>query len=136
MGFTCPLLSWCKISNPFREKINDVVFHFLSTSSCSWPTYGSSPFKDSFPSWGQEVSLTYTRPPRRPLHYFRGWIFILGFIRSPPRLVVYDVAHSLPLGLVNRDFLFTEDENWRHSSCIPAIWEPWIIFDSLQNSIN
>jgi hypothetical protein len=34
---------------------------------------------------------------------------MLGFIRSPPMLAVYDV-HSLPLGGAGRDFPFTEDE--------------------------
>ena len=36
----------------------------------------------------------------------RGGILIPGFIRSPPMLVVYDVAHSLSLGGVGRDFPF------------------------------
>ena len=39
-----------------------------------------------------------------------GKIFIPGFVRSPPTLAVYDVAHSLPLGGADRGFPFTEDE--------------------------
>jgi hypothetical protein len=31
-------------------------------------------------------------------------------------LAVYDVAHSLPLRGVGRDFIFTEDETQRHFS--------------------
>ena len=39
---------------------------------------------------------------------------MLGFIQSPPTLVVYDVAHSLPRGGVGRGFLFNEDDTKRH----------------------
>ena len=39
MVFTCSLLSWCKISSPFREDNNVVVFRFLSISSCRWPSW-------------------------------------------------------------------------------------------------
>ena len=31
-----------------------------------------------------------------------------GFVRSPPTLPVYDIAHFLPLGGTDRDFPFTE----------------------------
>ena len=39
-----------------------------------------------------------------------------GLIRFPPIFVLYDVAHSLPLGGVSRNFPFTEDETRRHCS--------------------
>ena len=47
MVFTCLLLSWCKMSSPFKENNNVAVFPF---PSCWWPTCGSSNFKDNFPS--------------------------------------------------------------------------------------
>ena len=50
------------------------------------------------------------RPPKRPLALGRGRIRIPGFVRSPPTLAVYDVAHSLPRGGVGRGFTFTEVE--------------------------
>ena len=40
-----------------------MVSRFLSTSSYSWPTCGSSAFKNNFPSYTQEVSLSSTRSP-------------------------------------------------------------------------
>ena len=46
----------------------------------------------------------------------RGIILISEFISSPPTLAVYDVAHSLPLGGVGRDFPFTEDESQSYFS--------------------
>jgi hypothetical protein len=52
----------------------------------------------------------------RPLALARGRILILGFIWSLPKLAVYDVAHSLPLGDVGRGFSFTEDETRRNFS--------------------
>ena len=44
MIFTCPLLSWCTISSPFRKNNNVEVdnSHFLSTSSCSLSTLKTS----------------------------------------------------------------------------------------------
>ena len=61
------------------------------------------------------------RPLRRPLALVRGRILIPRFIRFP-KLVVWDVAHSLslPLGRVGRGFVFTEDEtrrNFLYLSC-------------------
>jgi hypothetical protein len=43
MIFTCPLLSWCKTTSPFRENNNVLVFLFPS-----WSTCGSFAFKNSF----------------------------------------------------------------------------------------
>ena len=56
------------------------------------------------------------RPPRRPLTLDTGRILIPKFIRSCPMLAVYDLAHSLPLGGVGRDFPFIEDETRRQFS--------------------
>ena len=77
---------------------------FLSTSSCRWPTCGSSAFKDSFPFKGQEVAQTSTCPLGRPFALGRGILLIPGFIWSPRTLAVYDVTHSLPLGDIGRGF--------------------------------
>ena len=44
----------------------------------------------------------------------RGRIPIPGFIRSPPTLAVYDLAHSLLREGVGRGFYFTEDETRKH----------------------
>jgi hypothetical protein len=62
------------------------------------------------------------RPPRRPLALGRGRILIQGFIQSPPALAVCDVAHSLPLGMVDRDFPFAEDETRRHFSYLSGTY--------------
>ena len=53
----------------------------------------------------------------------RGRILVPGFTRSPPTLAVYDVAHSLPLGGVGRDFPFIEDETQGHFSYLSDILE-------------
>ena len=37
---------------------------------------------------------------------------------SPPTLAVYSVNHSLPLGSVDRDFRYTENETRRHYSSL------------------
>ena len=58
------------------------------------------------------------RPPRRPLALGRGRIRIPGLIWSPPMLAIYNNAHSLPLGRVERDFPFNEDETRRHFPCL------------------
>ena len=58
------------------------------------------------------------RPLGRPLAFGIGRIFIVGFIRSPPTLAVYDVAHSLPQGDVGRGFHYTEDKTRRHLSLL------------------
>ena len=85
--------------------------HFLSTSSCLWAICCSSAFKGSCPNL-----YPFIRPPINPLALGRGRILIPGFIRSPPKLAVYDVPHSLLLGGVDMDFPFTEDETRRHFS--------------------
>ena len=48
------------------------------------------------------------RSQRRSLATGRRRIRISGFIRFPSTLAVYGLAHSLPLGGVDRDFPFTE----------------------------
>ena len=52
----------------------------------------------------------------------KGIIPIPGFIRPLPTLAVYDVAHSLPLAGVDRDFPFTEDETRKHFSYFSGIF--------------
>jgi hypothetical protein len=52
------------------------------------------------------------RPPTKLFTLGRGRILIPGFIRFPPTLELCDVAHSLPLEIIGRDFLFTGDETW------------------------
>ena len=42
-------------------------------------------------------------PPKRSLALSRGRILIQGFILPPSTFAVYDVAHSLPLGGVDRE---------------------------------
>ena len=58
--FTYPFLSRCKMLSTFRENNNVVAFPFPFHVFMRWPIYSSSVFKDSFPSQGQEVSLTST----------------------------------------------------------------------------
>ena len=58
----------------------------------------------------------FIRLPWRPLTVGSGKILIPRFIRSPPTLAFYDVAHSVPLGGVGRDFPFTKNETQRHLS--------------------
>ena len=60
-------------------------------------------------------------PPKRPLTDGKGRILIPGFIRSPPMLADYYVAHSILLRGVNRDFPCIEDETWRHFSYLSGI---------------
>ena len=45
------------------------------------------------------------------------------FIRSPPMLAVYDVAHSHLLGGVGRGFLFAENETPRHFSYLSGTFK-------------
>ena len=88
---------------------------FLSTVSCRWQTCGSSAF-NQFPILNTKSCpdlCTLIHPPRRSLALGREWILIPGFIRSSHMLAIYSVAHSLPLGGVDRDYPFTEDETWR-----------------------
>ena len=56
------------------------------------------------------------RSPIRPLELVKGRIPIVGFIRSPTTLAVYDVVHSFLLGGTDRDFPVTEDETRRNIS--------------------
>jgi hypothetical protein len=97
--FTCPLLSWCKISSLFRENINVVVFSFplhilISLANMvhlhSWIVSHSKDkkFLYLYPIIG---------PPRRSLVLGRGRFLIREHIQYPPTLAVYCVAHSLPL---------------------------------------
>ena len=102
--------SYYEISSPSANILMWHYSRFLSTSSCRWPTCGSSDFKEDFPSY---------HPPRKSLALDRGKILILGYIRSPPTLAVYDVAHSFLLGRV---FLFTEDETRRHFSYLSGTY--------------
>ena len=59
-------------------------------------------------------------PPKRPWTLSIGRILITGFIKSSSTLVVYGVVNSLLLGLVGRDFAYTEDDIRRHSYQIPS----------------
>ena len=47
------------------------------------------------------------------------------FVRSPPTIAVYDVAHSLPLGGIGRGLPFTEDETRRHFSFLSSTFREW-----------
>ena len=101
----CTLLSWCEISNHFKENNNLVVFpfpfHIFMPLTNLWfirlqgycPILRTRSSLDLYP---------LIRPPKRRLALGRGRILIPGFIRSPPTLAVYDVAHSLPLGGAGR----------------------------------
>jgi hypothetical protein len=94
-----PLLSWCKIPNPFREYNNVLAFTFpfhifmplahpssrISTRSCP----------ELYP---------LIRAPRRSLVLGRERILIPRFIRSPSTIAAHGVAHPLQLGRVDRDF--------------------------------
>ena len=113
MMFTCLLLSWYKMSRPFRGSNNVMIFPFTFHT---FRTFGQlvlhplsrifSHLKDS--SCSDLYPLIH--PSRRPLALGR------GIHSARPTLSIYDFAHSLPLGGVDRDFLFTEDETWRHFS--------------------
>ena len=48
MVLTCPLLFLCKISSPFRENNNVVIFPFLYIYPSPSSAGGSSAFRDSF----------------------------------------------------------------------------------------
>ena len=61
-------------------------------------------------------SHTSTSTSITPQLLGRETILIPGFVRSTPMLAIYDVAHSLPLRGVYRDFPITEDETKRHVS--------------------
>ena len=115
--FTCPLILWCKISSPFSENTNAVVFpfpfHFLSISfmplANSWficllrqfPIISIRRFSDLYP---------LIHPRSRPLRLGRRRILIPVFIQSPPMLAVCDVAHPFPLRGLDMNFPFTEDQ--------------------------
>jgi hypothetical protein len=98
MVFTCPLISWCKISSSFLENNNVVVFpipfHIFMPLTNLWlirlqgqfPILRTRSCPDLYP---------LIRPPKRSLALGTGRILISGFIRFPPTLAVNDVAHSL-----------------------------------------
>ena len=92
--------------------------YLLSKSSSRWETCGSSAFKDSLSSY----LYSLIRPPRRPFTLGRGRILTPAFIRSPPTLDVCNIAHSLPLEGIDKDFSFTEDDTRRHFSCHSGIF--------------
>ena len=117
--FICLLLSSCKVSRPIWENSNVVV--------CSFPSLFFMPLSNLwFIRLQGQLSILRKRscpgfhqlicPPRRPLPVDRGRILIPRFIQSPSTLTAYDVAHSLPLGGVDWDFPFTENETRRHFS--------------------
>ena len=61
-----------------------------------------------------------------------------GFIRSPPPLVIYYVAHSLLLGSVGKDFSFSEDETPRQlvENWIAGRWSViYLIYPVINNKI-
>ena len=95
--FTCPLLSCCKISSPFKENDNVAVFQF--------------PFHIfvSLANLWFIILRTRSCPDLCPLirrRLLALGILIPGFIRSLPMLAVYDVVYSLPVGSASSDFLF------------------------------
>ena len=94
----------------FRENNNVVVFsfpfHMLLANLWFFRLQGQFTFlRTSFP-------VLY--PLIHPLILGRERILIPEFIRSPPLLTVYDVAHSLPLGDIDRVFSFPENVAQRH----------------------
>ena len=62
------------------------------------------------------------RPLRRPLALGRRKILFPGFIRCPPNISVYNVAHSIPLGGAGRGFplLRMRREGISHISLVPS----------------
>ena len=89
---------------------------FLSTSLCRWPVMAHP--SSMIVSHSKDKKLPYLYlliwPLRRPLELGRRRTFIPGFIWSPPRLADYNLSH--PLGGVDRDFPFNEDETRKHFS--------------------
>ena len=61
---------------------------------------------------------------------------IPGFIRSPPTLDIYDVAHCLPLGGAGKGFPFTVDKTRRHFSYLSGTFRKRINVKNLNLHIN
>ena len=107
--FTCPLLSSFTILISFMKN-NVVVFPFPFhifmplINLCLFRLQAEFPIlrTRSFPEY-----YTLIRLPRRLLALDRWRTLIPGLIRSPPMLAVYWVAHSLLLGGVVMNYLFT-----------------------------
>jgi hypothetical protein len=90
MVFTCPLLSWCKMSSHFRENNNVVVFpipfHIFMPLANLWLIRLQRQFSilrtrscpDPYP---------LIRPPKRPLALVRGRILTYPGIHSVPSYV-------------------------------------------------
>jgi hypothetical protein len=121
MVFTCTFLYWCKISSPFTENNNVIVFQFSFHIFMPLAKFWFIRLQGYLPILRTRSCshlYLFILHPRRPLVLGGRRILILGFIQSPPTLVVYDVAHSLLLEGTGRDFPFTEDETRRHSSLV------------------
>ena len=102
--------------SPFRENGNVVIvpfpFHICMPLANLWliRLQGQFPIRRT----SSHDLYPLIRPPKRPLALGRGRMFMPGFVRSPPTLAVYNVAHSLPRGGVGRGFPFTEYKTRRH----------------------
>ena len=126
MELTCYIFSWCTISIHFRESNNMVVSPFplaigqLVVKPPSMTISHTNYKKFTWP-------LLLIRPLRRPLaldrerERERERIVITWFIRCPPTLSVYDVAHSLPLETLDREFPFTEDATRKRFSYLSGM---------------
>ena len=114
MVFTRPLLSWCKISSPSGEMVVfPIPFHTFMLLVNLWFIRLQGEFPILRARTCPEL-YPLIRPPRKPLALEWRRILIPRFIRSPPMLVVYDTAHSLPLWGVDRGFPFIKTR--RHFS--------------------
>ena len=99
MVFTCHLLSWCKISNPFREIYNVIGFLFPFHIVMCLANLCFIRLQEYFPILRTRSCpdlYLIILPPRMSLEVGRGRILIPGLY--------------LPLGGVDRGFPFTEDE--------------------------
>ena len=121
MVFTCSLLSWSKISSPFREN-NTASFPHLMPLANLWIILRTRSFPDLYP---------LVRSSRRPFVFGRGRILVLEFMRSPATLAIYGIAHSIPLGGVDRDFPFTEDETQRNFLYLSCTFRELIFYRPL-----
>ena len=125
MGFICSHLSWCKISSPFSENNNIIVFPFTFHIFVPFKLWFIR-LRGYFPilrTRNYPKLYPLIRPPRRPLALGRGRILILELFRSPFTLAVYDVAHSLPLRGIDRDLSFSEDETRRNFSYLSGTFK-------------
>ena len=93
MIFTCPLLSWYTISYHSKENSNAVVSPFPFNIFMPLSNLGFIRLQEEF--FILRASSCSSVPQ---------------YIPSLPMLSVYGVAHSLLLGVVDRDFPFIEDE--------------------------